>query len=88
MFDNSATKKGMCRKMLDIKLLKEKPEYVKQRLLTRNSDYSAEIDRILEADVQRRSLITDTEQLRAKQNSVSKEIPKPEKRKERYFRNF
>lgn len=65
--------------MLDIKLLKEKPEYVKQRLLTRNSDYSAEIDRILEADVQRRSLITDTEQLRAKQNSVSKEIPKLKK---------
>ncbi|MEE0835418.1 MAG: serine--tRNA ligase, partial [Clostridia bacterium] len=69
----------MCRKMLDIKLLKEKPEYVKQRLLTRNSDYSAEIDRILEADVQRRSLITDTEQLRAKQNSASKEIPKLKK---------
>ena len=65
--------------MLDIKLLKEKPEYVKQRLLTRNSDYSAEIDRILEADVQRRSLITDTEQIRAKQNSVSKEIPKLKK---------
>ena len=65
--------------MLDIKLLKEKPEYVKQRLLTRNSDYSAEIDRILEADVQRRSLITDTEQLRAKQNSASKEIPKLKK---------
>ena len=65
--------------MLDIKLLKEKPEYVKQRLLTLNSDYSAEIDRILEADVQRRSLITDTEQLRAKQNSASKEIPKLKK---------
>lgn len=49
--------------MLDIKLIKEKPEYVKQRLITRNADYSSEIDRIIEADVQRRSLITDTEQL-------------------------
>lgn len=65
--------------MLDIKLIKEKPEYVKQRLITRNTDYSSEIDRIIEADVQRRSLITDTEQLRAKQNSVSKEIPKLKK---------
>ena len=65
--------------MLDIKLIKEKPEYVKQRLITRNADYSSEIDRIIEADVQRRSLITDTEQLRAKQNSVSKEIPKLKK---------
>ena len=66
-------------KMLDIKLIKEKQEYVKQRLITRNADYSSEIDRIIEADVQRRSLITDTEQLRAKQNSVSKEIPKLKK---------
>ena len=65
--------------MLDIKLIKEKPEYVKQRLITRNADYSSEIDHIIEADVQRRSLITDTEQLRAKQNSVSKEIPKLKK---------
>lgn len=65
--------------MLDIKLIKEKPEYVKQRLITRNADYSSEIDRIIEADVQRRSLITDTEQLRARQNSVSKEIPKLKK---------
>lgn len=65
--------------MLDIRLIKEKPEYVKQRLITRNADYSSEIDRIIEADVQRRSLITDTEQLRAKQNSVSKEIPKLKK---------
>lgn len=65
--------------MLDIRLIKEKPGYVKQRLITRNADYSSEIDRIIEADVQRRSLITDTEQLRAKQNSVSKEIPKLKK---------
>ena len=65
--------------MLDIKFIKENAEYVKQRLLTRNKDYSADIDRILEADVSRRALISDTEQLRAKQNSVSKEIPKLKK---------
>ena len=65
--------------MLDIKFIKENAEYVKQRLLTRNKDYSADIDRILEADISRRALISDTEQLRAKQNSVSKEIPKLKK---------
>lgn len=65
--------------MLDIKFIKENTEYVKQRLLTRNKDYSADIDRILEADISRRALISDTEQLRAKQNSVSKEIPKLKK---------
>lgn len=47
--------------------------------MTRNKDYSADIDRILEADISRRALISDTEQLRAKQNSVSKEIPKLKK---------
>ena len=65
--------------MLDIKFIKENAAYVKQRLLTRNKDYSADIDRILEADISRRALISDTEQLRAKQNSVSKEIPKLKK---------
>lgn len=65
--------------MLDIKFIKENAEYVKKRLLTRNKDYSADIDRILEADISRRALISDTEQLRAKQNSVSKEIPKLKK---------
>lgn len=65
--------------MLDIKFIKENAEYVKQRLLTRNKDYSADIDRILEADISRRALISDTERLRAKQNSVSKEIPKLKK---------
>lgn len=65
--------------MLDIKVIKENPQFVKERLLTRNKDYSADIDRLLELDKSRRALIADTEQLKAKQNAVSKQIPQMRK---------
>lgn len=65
--------------MLDIKIIKENPTAVKERLLTRNKDYGAEIDRILECDEKRRTLIADTEAQKAKQNAVSKQIPKLKK---------
>ena len=61
--------------MLDIKLIKENPDLVKARLATRQKDYSAEIDRLLELDVERRALIADTEQKKAEQNKISKQIP-------------
>ncbi len=65
--------------MLDIRRIKENPELVKERLATRNKDYSAEIDRVLELDELRRSLIADTEALKAKQNATSKLIPQMKK---------
>lgn len=61
--------------MLDIKLIKENPDFVKERLLTRNTDYSADIERLLECDAARRTLIADTEAQKAKQNTVSRQIP-------------
>ena len=61
--------------MLDIKFIKENPELAKQRLASRQKDYSAEIDRLLELDVERRALIADTEQKKAEQNRISKQIP-------------
>ncbi|MHB1153809.1 MAG: serine--tRNA ligase [Eubacteriales bacterium] len=61
--------------MLDIKLIKENPVFVKERLMTRNKNYSAEIDRLLECDSVRRSLIADTEAQKARQNAVSRLIP-------------
>ncbi len=61
--------------MLDIKLIKENPEYAKTRLATRQKDYSGDIDRLLELDVQRRALIADTEAKKAEQNKISKSIP-------------
>ncbi len=61
--------------MLDIRLMKENPTLVKEKLASRQKDYSAEIDRILTLDEQRRALIADTEAKRARQNVVSKQIP-------------
>lgn len=61
--------------MLDIKLIKENPALVKERLASRQKDYSAEIDRLLALDVERRALIADTEQKKAEQNRISKQIP-------------
>ncbi len=65
--------------MLDIKLIKENPEKVKNLLLAKEADCGAEIDRILELDAQRRDMIFQTEQLKAEQNKVSKQIPQMKK---------
>ncbi|MBE6604459.1 MAG: serine--tRNA ligase [Ruminococcaceae bacterium] len=61
--------------MLDIKFIKENPALVKERLAARQKDYSAEIDRLLTLDKERRALIADTEQKKAEQNKISKQIP-------------
>ena len=61
--------------MLDIKFIKENPALVKERLASRQKDYNGEIDRLLELDVERRALIADTEQKKAEQNRISKQIP-------------
>ena len=61
--------------MLDIKLIKENPDAVKAGLKAKEVDCDATIDRILELDEERRALIASTEQRKARQNKVSKEIP-------------
>jgi len=61
--------------MLDIKRIKENPALAKERLATRQKDYSAEIDRLVALDVERRALIADTEAKKAEQNKISKQIP-------------
>ncbi|MBP3396398.1 MAG: serine--tRNA ligase [Clostridia bacterium] len=65
--------------MLDIKFIKENPEAAKARLATRQKDYSTEIDRLMELDVERRALIADTEAKKAEQNKISKSIPQLKK---------
>jgi len=65
--------------MLDIKLIRETPDYVKAGLLKKGTDYSASIDRILELDVKRRALISETETDKAEQNKLSKQIPQIKK---------
>ena len=61
--------------MLDIKRIKEDPNGVKAALRAKEVDCDATVDRILELDEQRRTLIASTESRKAQQNKVSKEIP-------------
>lgn len=61
--------------MLDIRLMREQPEVVKDGL--RKVGYATTaVDAILELDERRRTLLTEVEQLKAQRNSVSKEVPK------------
>ena len=62
--------------MLDIKVIREKPEWVKERLKVRNKNYDAQIDEIIEIDVERRAIIADTDRLKQRQNAASREIPR------------
>ena len=68
--------------MLDIKRIKDDPEGVKAGLRAKEVDCDATVDRILELDQERRTLIADTEARKARQNKVSKEIPAMKKRGE------
>ena len=61
--------------MLDIKVIRENPDKVKAALKTRNADYDSYIDEILEIDVKRRKLSSETDALKAEQNKASKQIP-------------
>jgi len=54
--------------MLDIKLLRETPDTVKQAILKKGTDYSTDIDRILEFDINRRNIISVNDADKAEQN--------------------
>jgi len=60
--------------MLDIKLIRENPAAVKQRLATRGRGDEARIDEIAALDERRRKLLTEADNLKAERNKVSKEI--------------
>jgi seryl-tRNA synthetase len=60
--------------MLDIKLIRENPELVKQRLAARGRGDDARIDDIAVRDVRRRTLLAEADSLKAERNKVSKEI--------------
>ena len=65
--------------MLDIKYIRENPEEVIARLLTKGKDARADIEAILALDGERRTLITETETIKAEQNKVNKLIPQYKK---------
>lgn len=65
--------------MLDIKLFRENPEKVKEAMQKRHMNLDKEVDRMVELDASIRALSSKGDDLRAKQNKVSKEIPRLKK---------
>ncbi len=59
--------------MLDINLLREKPDIVRESLRARQME-TAVIDLVLQLDQDRRSLLSQVEVMKAERNNVSKEI--------------
>ena len=65
--------------MLDIKYIRENPEEVIARLLVKGKDARADIEAILALDGERRTLITETETIKAEQNKMNKLVPQYKK---------
>jgi seryl-tRNA synthetase len=65
--------------MLDIKLIRENPDYVKKAIQKREMNLDNVIDEILALDEKRRELTGAVETKKAEQNVASKEIPKIKK---------
>ncbi len=61
--------------MLDIKLIREQPDYVKAQLARADANI-AQVDEVLALDARRRELLNQAEALKATRNAVSKEIGK------------
>ncbi len=61
--------------MVDIKLVRSNPDFVKEAVRKREMDLDAVIDEILEIDAKRRALSGENDGLKAKQNAASKQIP-------------
>jgi seryl-tRNA synthetase len=60
--------------MLDIRLIREEPDFVKGRLATRGGDDGAKIDELLRVDGERRKAETALQQNNADRKRLSKEI--------------
>jgi seryl-tRNA synthetase len=60
--------------MLDIRLIREKPDFVRERLATRGGDDKAKIDNLLQIDAERRKAETALQRLNAERKRLSKEI--------------
>jgi seryl-tRNA synthetase len=63
--------------VLDLKRIREEPQFVRDRLARRGKpEHLQNIDRLLEIDTQRRSLIQQVEGARARRNEVSPQVGK------------
>ena len=59
--------------MLDINLIREDPQTVRHSLEVRQMD-PAQVDQVIDLDLERRRILQDVEALKAERNRVSKEI--------------
>jgi seryl-tRNA synthetase len=60
--------------MLDIRIIREQPDLVRERLQSRGAGDEAKVADLLALDEQRRKYLGEAEQLKAQRNRVSKEI--------------
>jgi seryl-tRNA synthetase len=60
--------------MLDMKLVREQPEFVKERLASRGAGDELKVDELRAIDEARRQKLGETEKLKARRNAASKEI--------------
>src|SRR5438067_186402 len=60
--------------MLDIRLIREKPDFVRERLATRGGGDEAKIDEVLRVDAERRKVETELQRSQSERNRLSKEI--------------
>ena len=65
--------------MLDIKLIRNEPEAVREALRRRGAKAEAALDSLLALDVRRRELVTQVEEKRSLRNTVSEQIAKAKK---------
>jgi seryl-tRNA synthetase len=68
--------------MLDIKLIREQPQVVKEALQKRQMETTI-VDQVMTIDAQRRKILVEVETLKAERNAVSKEISQSKNPKER-----
>jgi len=60
--------------MLDVKLVREQPDLVRERLASRGGGDAAKVDELLSLDEERRRLLGEVESLKAQRNKIAKEI--------------
>lgn len=65
--------------MVDIKLVRSNPDFVKAAVKKREMDLDTVIDEILAIDEERRALTSSVESIKARQNAASKQIPQMKK---------
>ena len=60
--------------MIDIRLIREKPDFVRERLATRGGGDEEKIDEVLRVDAERRKTETELQRSQSERNRLSKEI--------------